>query len=115
MIVPAGIITIWSGAIIDIPAGWILCNGNNGSPDLRDRFVVGAGSSYAVGATGGANYHSHAFDSEDHHHDIVGAGPVQGGTDLDSETSEDPATGNTGSGDSRPPYYALCYIMRLGA
>lgn len=54
-LVPAGIITLWSGAISAIPTGWVLCNGSNSTPDLRDRFVVGAGTTYAVGATGGAN------------------------------------------------------------
>jgi microcystin-dependent protein len=52
--IPSGVITLWSGAIGAIPAGWLLCNGTSGTPDLRDRFVVGAGSTYAVGATGGA-------------------------------------------------------------
>lgn len=52
--VPAGFIGMWSGAVTAIPTGWFLCDGLNGTPDLRDRFVVGAGSSYAVGATGGA-------------------------------------------------------------
>lgn len=51
---PAGVIVMWSGSIGSIPAGWVLCNGNNGTPDLRDRFVVGAGSTYAVDATGGS-------------------------------------------------------------
>lgn len=54
-ILPAGVITLWSGAIAAIPAGWYLCDGTNGTPNLRDRFVVGAGTTYAVGATGGAN------------------------------------------------------------
>jgi microcystin-dependent protein len=53
--VPSGVITLWSGSILSIPSGWALCNGTGGTPDLRDRFVVGAGSSYAVNATGGAN------------------------------------------------------------
>jgi hypothetical protein len=52
--VPSGGIIIWSGASTAIPSGWFLCNGLNGTPDLRDRFVVGAGSTYAVGATGGS-------------------------------------------------------------
>ena len=52
--IPAGCILLWSGSIASIPSGWLLCNGSNGTPDLRDRFVVGAGSTYAVGATGGA-------------------------------------------------------------
>lgn len=53
-LIPAGIITLWSGAISAIPSGWVLCNGSNSTPDLRDRFVVGAGTTYAVGATGGS-------------------------------------------------------------
>jgi microcystin-dependent protein len=52
--VPSGGIILWSGSIAGVPSGWFLCNGSNGTPDLRDRFVVGAGSSYAVDATGGA-------------------------------------------------------------
>lgn len=54
-VVPTGAIIMWGGSVASIPAGWALCNGLNGTPDLRDRFIVGAGSSYAVGATGGAN------------------------------------------------------------
>ena len=52
--VPQGGILLWSGSIGNIPAGWALCNGSNGTPDLQDRFVVGAGGDYTVGATGGA-------------------------------------------------------------
>jgi len=52
--IPSGCILLWSGSIGSIPAGWYLCNGSNGTPDLRDRFVVGAGSTYAVDATGGS-------------------------------------------------------------
>jgi hypothetical protein len=51
---PAGVIVLWSGSIGSIPAGWVLCNGSNGTPDLRNRFIVGAGSTYAVDATGGS-------------------------------------------------------------
>jgi microcystin-dependent protein len=51
---PSGGIIIWSGSSASIPSGWVLCNGSNSTPDLRDRFVVGAGSTYAVGATGGS-------------------------------------------------------------
>ena len=52
--IPVGGIIIWSGAATAIPAGWRLCDGTSGTPNLRDRFVVGAGTTYAVGATGGA-------------------------------------------------------------
>lgn len=53
--IPVGLITMWSGSIASIPAGWALCDGTSGRPDLRDRFIVGAGTTYAVGAIGGAN------------------------------------------------------------
>jgi hypothetical protein len=51
---PVGGIILWSGSLASIPSGWALCNGSNGTPDLRNRFVVGAGSTYAVAATGGS-------------------------------------------------------------
>jgi hypothetical protein len=51
---PSGGIIMWSGSIASIPSGWVLCNGSNSTPDLRNRFIVGAGSTYAVDATGGS-------------------------------------------------------------
>jgi len=51
----SGMILLWSGSTGSIPSGFVLCNGSNSTPDLRDRFVVGAGNSYAVGNTGGNN------------------------------------------------------------
>jgi len=53
--IPAGLISLWSGSIGSIPSGWNLCDGSNGTPNLTDRFIVGAGSSYAVNGTGGAS------------------------------------------------------------
>jgi hypothetical protein len=51
--VPSGGIIIWSGAATAIPSGYALCNGSNGTPNLQDSFVVGAGNSYSVNAGGG--------------------------------------------------------------
>ena len=53
-VIPSGMIMIWSGSVGSIPTGWTLCNGSNSTPDLRDKFVIGAGNSYAVAATGGS-------------------------------------------------------------
>jgi hypothetical protein len=53
--VPIGAIVLWSGATDVIPPGWVICDGNNGTPDLRGKFVVGAGDAYAVNDTGGAD------------------------------------------------------------
>lgn len=52
-IIPSGGIIMWSGAIVDIPTGWAICDGSNGTPDLRDRFIMGAGKNYGVGNKGG--------------------------------------------------------------
>ena len=52
--IPRGIITMWSGATNAVPSGWALCDGNNGTPNLKDRFIVGAGQSYGVGNVGGS-------------------------------------------------------------
>ncbi len=85
--VPKGGIIMWSGSVEQIPAGWALCNGQNGTPDLRDRFIVGAGSGYAVGDKGGAvtNNISHTHTTPAHSHSIdhthtvtLGAVPAEG-------------------------------------
>lgn len=52
--IPTGMISLWYGATGSVPVGWYLCDGTNGTPDLRDRFIVGAGNAYAVNATGGS-------------------------------------------------------------
>ena len=57
---PIGLICMWSGLLVDIPVGWDLCDGSNGTPDLRDYFVVGAAAGANPGATGGGNTHTHA-------------------------------------------------------
>jgi len=54
-LVPSGAILMWSGSIGTIPSGWQICDGTNGTPNLLDRFIVGAGSTYAVDVTGGSN------------------------------------------------------------
>ena len=93
---PTGGIILWSGSIAAIPSGWALCNGSNGTPDLRNRFVVGAGSTYAVDATGGSAdaivvSHTHTATST-----VTDPGHVHGGvmkhpgTELEQNQSGGP-------------------------
>ena len=185
---PSGIIAMWSGSSDAIPSGWNLCDGSNGTPDLRNRFIVGAGSTYQPGNTGGsdavtlttaqmpshthehslsvasagAHTHSHNFSislsnlkcssagehthnipiglnetsqassaqgsftevtpiktssSGSHTHAISGSGTLSGsissgGAHAHSISGSISNTGSDGSHENRPPYYALCFIMK---
>ena len=119
---PVGAIVLWSGAANAIPAGWHLCDGTDGTPDLRGRFVVGAGGSYAVGAKGGAESvtltveqmptHSHSFPV-DASNGSAGDSYVEASKRRDSTTQSTDSAGGGAAHENRPPYYALCYIMRI--
>ena len=68
-ITPVGGIIIWSGALNAIPTHWQLCDGTNGTYDIRDRFIVGAGGTYAVGSVGGVqNQSTTTANGGDHNH-----------------------------------------------
>ena len=130
--IPKGLICMWSGSVI--PTGWLLCNGENGTPDLRDRFIVGSGNSYNIGDTGGSKEvtlteeqipaHKHSFNY--YNSDVYTSGYALGvspGTSADNfvkpygtrVSSTQNLINNTGGGqahENRPPYYALAFIMK---
>ncbi len=67
--IPVGGIIIWSGSVNNIPSGWLLCDGSNGTPDLRNRFIVGGGGAYALSSTGGEKEHTLTIaEMPSHHH-----------------------------------------------
>lgn len=111
--VPAGVISIWSGPIALIPAGWALCDGTAGTPDLRDRFVIGAGGSHVPDATGGSATHDHPFTTDGHDHFLESGAAIGLGIGFASTTSTDTDSGTTDAGSSIPPFYALAYIMKI--
>ena len=187
--IPSGIIAMWSGASNAIPTGWVLCNGQNGTPPLQDRFIVGAGSAYQVNDTGGAESvtlsssqipshahsvsltaasngshthgdtfavslsglktasagaHTHTFSGSEaygqigtnsgfikhygrkittsssgaHTHTISGSASLtgsisSGGAHTHSVSGNTGSVGNSSSHENRPPYYALCFIMKI--
>jgi len=187
---PIGAIIIWSGAQAAIPSGWALCNGSNGTPDLRNRFVVGAGNTYSVaaqggstdaalvahthsatlnGSTGGAGAHAHGVSDPGHNHSVNdpghahsyvapvgfavynGTSPVIAPFELNgsngpntiatsgastgislngsgtgiyvnavgdhahgvSVSGTTDVSGVSASNANLPPFYALCYVMRI--
>jgi hypothetical protein len=128
----AGMIMLWSGSSATIPSGWLLCDGSSSTPDLRNRFVVGATSTYAVGATGGSAdaivvSHTHTITDPQHSHGyksfnstgVNSSGALfEGADDINTTTSSASTgisintTGVSGTNANLPPYYALCYIMK---
>jgi len=135
--IPTGMINLWYGSIGSVPSGWYLCDGSNGTPDLRDRFVVGAGSTYSVSSTGGNKdavvvTHNHTATVTDPGHihsasrfasnfGIAGGASVFGVSEQNTNVTTSAATGITvtnasagvsGTNANLPPYYALCYVMK---
>lgn len=136
---PSGSIILWSGSVGSVPSGFYLCDGTNSTPDLRDKFIVGAGSTYSVGGTGGSAdaivvSHTHTATSSvtdpGHFHTVFanpgggsgafGGGSSGGATNINSDTKTTgisvstsvASSGSSGTGANLPPYYALCYIMK---
>ncbi len=118
--VPVGGIIMWSGATNAIPSGWALCDGQNGTPNLQDRFIVGAGSTYAVDATGGsadATLVSHTHNLLYNHGSFGGSSgavtPRSGNTPVTPGISGRVSTeGSSATNANLPPYYALAYIIK---
>jgi len=109
----SGSIIIWWGPLGTIPAGYALCDGTNGTPDLRDAFIVGAGGTYAVGATGGSATHSHTAYQAAHTHSHTGSDVLMEGTDYPENPSTITPDVTVNSSSNLPPFHAHYYIMKL--
>lgn len=112
-VMDSGIIALWFGSLASIPAGFVLCDGNNGTPDLRDKFLVGAGDTFAVNDTGGNVLHNHDFTGDGHNHDIGGGPNIGPGVGFQANTSTEAVTGTTNNANGLPPYHSLAYIMKV--
>lgn len=129
---PVGTIVIWSGTETNIPKGWQLCNGLNNTPDLRDKFVLGAGGNYNAKTIGGAarvtlteeqmprhrhvNEHAAVSFNNQYVTYTTSSGSGKSIYAYKGTSSSGYYTEYTGSGESHenmPPYYALCYIMKV--
>lgn len=132
-----GIIVMWSGSESNIPSGWYLCDGTNGTPDLRGRFILGSNSTHLSGSTGGSTtvtlsgsselysisklassvYFNEKSDNIENfgYHDVEdGKETWRFGMDSgDGVRMEIKKNNTTPTGETLPPYYALCFIMKL--
>ena len=139
-----GMIVMWGGAVNAIPAGWLLCNGSGVTstgmavPNMTDRFIIGAGATYTVGASGGSTTHGHTTTVSDttltlaqipsHNHGTypislnistaLGAGHFSVGntkTGVTTSTGGSKPHGHTASTNTvthLPPFLALAYIIK---
>ena len=122
---PVGAIIMWNGLPNEVPANWAICNGSHNTPDLRNLFIVGAGSQYSLGNTGGSQSVQLSIDQmPSHSHDYMQFSILD--TTWKSGGSKSPGNGTGGNVDAftesngsgsphenRPPFYALYYIMKI--
>ena len=122
---PSGAIIIWAGTIASIPSGWIICDGNNGTPNLLAKFVEGVATAATnPGTTGGATSHIHSGPSHTHERGVgdysatasgaAGMGLALSGTVLQIPSPAVAAggTANTGSSDGRPLFYDVAFLRK---
>ena len=134
--IPTGVIMMWSGTIATIPSGFALCDGSNNTPDLRDKFIVGAKQDDGVGAastaksnitgslaaTGGS---ATATTSQEGVHEFTGS--EDNSAQVQDASSSYNGIVNKNSRDRHqhgidwrhthtvpniPPFYAIAYIMK---
>lgn len=136
--IPVGGIIMWDRPAVNIPTEFIICDGQVGTPDLRDKFIYAAAADEDVGITGGADTHAHVNPNTgaggSHIHGLsVGSGnsgsnnngsDLQGiqvsgahdhsaSVDTDSDANHTHSVPNTGNGTNLPAYLKLYFIMRL--
>jgi len=109
---PAGSIIMWSGTLASIPTGWQLCDGTNGTPDLRGRFVMGVSSGENPGATGGSITHTHTATASSSTSQIW-IDDNSGGTDYWGAPASHSHSITVNAASHLPPYYKIAYIMKM--
>ena len=92
---------MWSGPIDIIPVNYLLCDGQTSTPNLQEKFIIGASPGLGVGSTGGTENHAHALEG------------VPDAVDAGTGVAVWPAGSNTTEVSNMPPYYALAYIQRV--
>lgn len=126
---PRGFISLWYGVAAAVPSGWAICDGTNGTPDMRGRVAVGVDTGQiefdVLGEAGGAKTHTlTTAEMPSHTHPLQGGGynPIGTGTvgfansPANTVSLAQTVTAGTGGGSAHnnlPPYRTLHYVMRL--
>ena len=130
--IPSGVIMMWSGNIASIPSGFVLCNGSNSTPDLRDRFIVGAkqddsgtAMSNITGSLASTGGNTSFTTSQEGAHENTGT--EDNSAQIQDASSSYNGIQNKNSRDRHqhgidwrhthtvpniPPFYAIAYIMK---
>lgn len=126
---PIGCIVWWSGTADNVPAGWHICDGTNGTIDLRDKFILAAGTAHEVGEEGGSEEVTLTVEQMPKHtHQLIEREELNEGSvvkfyDTSSKprasgrgiTSSTNPAGNSKPHPNMPPYYTLCAIQKISA
>lgn len=120
---PKGTVKMFYGIAANIPVGWQICDGTNGTPDLRNRFPAGADRDNGtepqtvidvlVRTNGGHDTHYHDFVTDGHSHSITAGIGIAYGSSLWNYTNDATDSGSTMDESTIPPYRALYFIMKL--
>jgi len=105
--IPSGLIVMWSGTLASIPSGWNLCDGTNGTPDLRDKFIYGWTDGVDPGGTGGATTHSHTYSDVPIHSHTTNVTWPEPAPRMPSQLFNESAGANTGC-ETRDGYVNNC-------
>ena len=135
--IPEGAIINWSGSLLELPEGWFLCNGENNTPNLTNRFILGASNTFPLNTTGGqkngvlvehthttitstntTGSHGHScnkasgFGSTGFYDGTQGTNQIQLNHPNHTHTTNCTTAGENNTDRNLPPYYALAFLMK---
>ncbi len=127
--VPPGVIVMWSGFTVHVPAGWALADGTNGTPDLRGKFIYGTNPGEQPGYVGGTITHTHGTYTTTFTGPPIDRPGYPSLESVPSPQSGQPVTNVAGGShihgvnidfdtlpsSNLPPFYKLAFIMKCGS
>jgi hypothetical protein len=110
--IPSGVIVAWFGNFASIPSGWSACIGVDGLPDLRNKFLRGAGSGGALGDRGGSDSHTHTVEIDDHTHTEIAGTDGRSLTPKNVDLTTESLEGNVSTDEHFHPTWGVWWICK---